>query len=94
MLNNIKKGLILKNDYLLSSLDTFKNEILEELKNVKNNDPEDLVYRFQLTHDEIKFILDLNYITGSTKGCTLPLGVHEIIDNSFMLKSLLPKQVE
>ena len=39
-----KKGLILINDYSLSSLDTFKNEIVEELKNVKYNDLEDLVY--------------------------------------------------
>ena len=44
-----KKGLFLVKDYSLSSLGFFKNEILEELKNVKNIDREDLVYRFQLT---------------------------------------------
>ena len=48
-----KKGLILINDYALSSLGMFKDEILEELKNVKYNDLEDLVYRFKLTYDEI-----------------------------------------
>ena len=37
------------NDHSLSSLGTFKNEILEELKKVKYNDLEDLLYRFQLT---------------------------------------------
>ena len=48
-----KKGLILLNDYFLSSLGMFKDEILEEIKNVKYNDLEDLVYRFKLTYDEI-----------------------------------------
>ena len=37
-----KKGLILKNDYSLSSLDTLKNGILEEIKNPKYNDLDDL----------------------------------------------------
>ena len=40
-----------------------KNEILEELKNVKHNDLEDLVYRMQLTYDEFTDILDLKYIS-------------------------------
>ena len=39
-----------------------KNEILEELKNVKYNDLEDLVYRMQLTYDEIIDLLGLKYI--------------------------------
>ena len=47
------------NEYKLSDFDTQKNEILEELKNVKNNDLEDLVYRMQLTYDEIIDVLDL-----------------------------------
>ena len=42
-----KKGIILINDYSLSSLDTFKEEILEELEKAEYNDLEDLVYRFQ-----------------------------------------------
>ena len=36
-----------------------EKEILEELKNIKYNDLEDLVYRRQLTYEEIIFILDL-----------------------------------
>ena len=36
-----------------------KNEILDELRNVKYNDLEDLVYRMHLTYDEIIDILDL-----------------------------------
>ena len=57
-----KNGLILINDYSLSSLGMFKDEILEDLKNAKFNDLEDMVYRFQLTYDEIMDILDLKYI--------------------------------
>ena len=41
-----KKGIILTNDYSLSSLGTSQNEILEELKKLKYNDLEDMVYRF------------------------------------------------
>ena len=54
--NKVKTG---DNEYKLSNFDTRKNEILEELKNVKNNDLEDLVYRMQLTYDEIIDVLDL-----------------------------------
>ena len=38
-----KKRIISITDYSLSSLDTFNNEILEELKNSKYNDLEDMV---------------------------------------------------
>ena len=37
-----KRGLILLKDYSFSSLETFKKEIFEELKNAKYNDLEDL----------------------------------------------------
>ena len=57
-----KKGIILLKDCSLSSLGTFENEIIEELKNSKNNDLEAMVYRFQLTYDEIIDILDPKYI--------------------------------
>ena len=77
----------------MSSLGTFKNEIFEEIKK-KYNDLEDLVYRFQLTYDGTIDILDLKYITGSTKGYTLPVDIYEIIDINFMLKSLLPKEAK
>ena len=36
-----------------------EKEILEELKNVKYKDLDDLVYRMQLTYDEIIDVLDL-----------------------------------
>ena len=53
--------------YILSDFDTFKEETLEELKNVEYNDLEDLVYRFQLTFDEIIDILDLKYVPTTKK---------------------------
>ena len=44
--NKIK---IRDNEYQLSDFDTQKNEILEELRNVKYNDLEDLVYKMRLS---------------------------------------------
>ena len=55
---------------------------------------EDMVYRLQLTYDELIDILNLKYNPSSTIGYTLPPGMHEIIDNIFSLKSLLPKEVK
>ena len=57
--NKIKIG---DNEYKLSDFDNQKHEILEELKKVEYNDPEDLVYRMRLSYDEIMDILDLDYI--------------------------------
>ena len=48
MLNNLEKKIILIKDYSSSTLETFKKEMLEEIKNAKYNDIEDTVYRFQL----------------------------------------------
>ena len=78
----------------MSSLGTFKNEILEELKNDKYNDLEDLVYRFQLTYDEIIDILDLKYIPTKRKGYSLNLGIYEVIDLNNTLKYILPENVK
>ena len=89
-----KKGLILINDYSLSSLGMFKSEILEELKNVKFNDLEDMVYRFQLTYDEIIDILDLKYIPTKRTGYSLNPGIYEVIDLNNILKYFLPDNVK
>ena len=78
----------------MSSHGTFKNEILEELKNTKHNDLEDLVYRYQITYDDFINILDLKIFNGSTKKYTLVPSVYEVIDNNFMLESLLSKEVK
>ena len=53
-----------------------------------------MVYRLQLTYDEIVDILDFKYITGSTKGYTLAPGIYEVTDFNMMSKSLLPKDVK
>ena len=75
--NKIKTG---DNEYSLLDFYTQKNEILEELKNIKYNDLEDLVYRMQVTYDEIIDILDLKYIPTKRTGCSLNPGIYEVID--------------
>ena len=57
--NKIK---IADKEYKSSDFDNQKNEIIEELKNAKYNNLEDLVYRMRLSYDEIMDILDLIYI--------------------------------
>ena len=83
-----KTGILSINDYTLSSLGTFKIEGLEELKKSKDNDLEDVVYRYQVTHNEIIDILDLKFIPTTTIGYTLPTGMYETIDSNLMLTSL------
>ena len=89
-----KKGLILINDYSLSSLGTFKEEIFEELKKAKYNDLEDLVYRFRLTYDEIIDILDLKYIPTKRTGYSLNPGIYEVSDLNNTLNHILPDNVK
>ena len=88
-----KKRIILIKDYSLSSLVLIKLKYLKK-KNANNNNLEDMVYRFQLTYDEIIDILDLKYIPTTTIGYTLPPGMYKIIHNKNMLKSLLPKELK
>ena len=78
-----KRGNIIKiadKEYKLSDLDNQKNEILEELRNVKYNDLRDLIYRMQLTYNEIIYILDLVYIPTKRTGYSLNPGIYEVID--------------
>ena len=89
-----QKGLILINDYSLSSLGMFKDEILEELKNVKYNDLEDLVYRFKLTYDEIMDILDLKYIPTKRTSYSIEPNIYNVVDLNNTLKNILPDKVK
>ena len=92
-----KRGDIIEtgyNLYRLSDLDTYKNKLLEELKNVKYNDFEDLVYRMQLTYDEIMDILDLKYIPTKRTGYSLKPGIYEVVDLKNTLKHILPDNVK
>ena len=89
--NKIKIG---DNEYKLSDFDTQKNEILEELKNVKYNDFEDLVYRFQLKNDENIDIIDLKYTPTKRTGYFLNPGIYEVVNLNSALKYILPDGVK
>ena len=89
-----KKGIVLINDYSLSSLGMFKDERFEELKKAKYNDLEDLVYRFQLTYDEIIDILDLKYIPTKRTGYSIEPNIYNVIDLNNALKDILPDNIK
>ena len=89
--NKIKIG---DNEYQLSDFDTQKTEILEEIRNVKYNDLEDLVYRMRLSYEEIINILDLKYIPTKRTGYSLNRGIYEVIDLNNTLKYILPDKVK
>ena len=81
-------------EYKLSDFDTRKNEILEELKNAKYNDLKDLIYRMQLTYNEIIDILDFKYIPTKRTGYSLNPGIYEMVDLNNTLKHILPDNVK
>ena len=81
-------------EYKLSDFDTQKNEILEELRNVKYNELKDLVYRMQLTYNEIIDILDLEYIPTKGIGYSLNPGIYEVVDLNKTLEHILPDKVK
>ena len=89
--NKIKIG---DKEYKLSDFDNHKYEIIEELKNVKYNDLADLVYRMQLTYDEIIDVLDLKYISTERRGYSLNPGVYEVIDLNNTLKHILTDNIK
>ena len=64
------------------------------MKNVKYNDLEDLVYRMQLTYDEIMDILDLKYIPTKRTGYSLNPGIYDVVDLNNTLKYILPDKVK
>ena len=57
-----------------------KNEILEEFKKTRYNDIEDLVYRMQLTYDDVLDILDLKYNPTKRTGNSLSPSIFEVVD--------------
>ena len=71
---------IVDNENKLSDFDTQKNEILEELTIVNYNDLKNLVYRMQLTHDEIMDNLDLKYFPTKRLGYSLNPAIYEIVE--------------
>ena len=89
--NKIKIG---DNEYKLTDFANKKNEILEELRNVKYNDLRNLIYRMRLSFDEIIDILDLEYIPTKRIGYSLNPGIHEVVDLNNTLKYILPDNVK
>ena len=89
--NTLKKG---DKEYKLSDFDNQKYEISEELKKAKFNDLGDLVYRMQLTYDEIIDVLDLKYISKKRLSYPLNPGIFEVIDINNTLKHILPDNVK
>ena len=81
-------------EYKLSDFDTQKNEIIEELKNDKYNDLEDLVYRMRLSYDEIMDILDLKYIPTKRMGYSIEPNIYNVVDLNKTLKNILPDNVK
>ena len=71
-----------------------KSEILQKIKTVKYKDLWDLVYRFQLTYDEIIDMLDLKYIPAKRTGYSLAPGDYKITDIYLLLEHLLPNNVK
>ena len=55
---------------------------------------EDMVYRLQLSYDEIIDILDLKYIPTKRTGYSLNPGIYEVNDLNNTLKHILPDNVE
>ena len=89
--NKIK---IADKEHKLSDLDNQKNEILEELKNVKYNELRDLIYRMQLTYNEIIDILDLEYIPTKRLGYSIEPNIYNVVDLNNILKKILPDNVK
>ena len=92
-----KRGNIIKigdNEYKLSDFDSQKYEIIEELKNNKYNDFEDLDYRMRLSYDEIMDILDLKYISTKRMGFSIEPNIYNVVDLNKTLKNILPNNIK
>ena len=92
-----KRGNIIKiggKEYKLSDFDNQKYEILGELKNVKYKDLEDLVYRMQLTYDEIINILDLKHIPTKRMGYSIEPNIYIVVDLNKTLKNISPNNIK
>ena len=64
------------------------------MRNVKYNDLRDLIYRMQLTYNEIIDILDLENIPTKRTGYSLNPGIYEVIYLNNTLKHILSDNVK
>ena len=89
--NQIKKG---DKEIKLSDFDTHKDEVIEEVKNIKHNYFEDIVYRLELIYTGREYMLFTKYIAATSIRLTLPPGIFEISDINSTLKTLLSDEVK
>ena len=89
--NKIKIG---DKEYKLSDFDNQKYEIIKQLKKAKYKDLRDLVYRMQLTYDEIIDVIDLKYNSTKRIGFSLDPGFYGIVDLNNTLKHILPNNIK
>ena len=82
-------------EYKLSDLDTQKDEIIEKLKkNSVYQSLDDMVFRLQLTYDEIINILDFKYIPTKRMGYSLEPNIYNVVDLNNTLKNILPNNIK
>ena len=89
--NQIKVG---DKDNKLSDLDTHKNDMIEESKNVEYNNLVDMVFRMVLTYGEIAEIIGTKNFATPSIGYSLTPGKHASSDTDLLLKSSLPNHVD
>ena len=53
-----------------------------------------MVYRKEVTYDELKDVSDKKYTSATSIGCCLLPGTYENSDPNLMLKSILPDDVK
>ena len=69
-------------------------KILDVLKTSIYQDAEDLVYRMELSYDEIIEIVDIKFIPTKRTGSSLNPGIYEITDINTTLNYILPNNVK
>ena len=89
--NQIKVG---DKDYKLTDLDTGKNEIIKEVKNVENNHFEDMVFRMGFVYSKIENILDTKFDAALSTGYTLPREMYQNSDINLMIMFFPPNDVK
>ena len=80
--------------YNLPVFDNFKSKMLGELRRVKYKGLEDMVYRMELTYDEILGIPDRKEFAGSTFGYTYHQDIIKVVKFTLLFKSSLPDEVK
>ena len=77
-----------------SNLEFLKNETLEELKNAKYNVPGVMVFRMQLTYDEIIKKIDLKHIPSKRRGYSPHPGTFDFNDLNKTLEYIFTQYCE